>query len=49
MVEFSMNLEGSSGGSEGKASAYNEGDHGLIPCHEDSLEKEMASHSSTFA
>ena len=49
MVEFSMNPAGSSGGSEGKASACNEGDQGSILCWEDSLEKEMASHSSTLA
>ena len=37
------------GGSEGKASAYNVGDPGLILGWEDSLEKEMATHSSTLA
>ena len=34
------------GGSEGKESAYNEGDPGLIMGREDPLEKEMATHSS---
>ena len=37
------------GGSEGKASVYNAGDLGLIPGREDSLENEMAIHSSTLA
>ena len=37
------------GGSDGKASACNVGDPGLIPGLEDSLEKEMAIHSSTLA
>ena len=37
------------GGSDGKASAHNEGDLGLIPGSGRSLEKEMASHSSTVA
>ena len=37
------------GGSEGKASVYNEGDSGSIPELEDPLEKEMAAHSSTLA
>ena len=36
-------------GSNGKASAYNAGDPGLIPGQEDPLEKEMATHSSTLA
>ena len=48
MVDFSVNLAGSSGGSEGKASACNEGDQGSILCREDSLEKEI-SHSSLLA
>ena len=34
------------GSSNGKASAYNAGDVGLIPGLEDPLEKEMATHSS---
>ena len=37
------------GGSDGKESAYNAGDPGLIPGSEDLLEKEMATHSSTRA
>ena len=37
------------GGSDGKASVYNAGDLGSIPCWEDLLEKEMAIHSSTIA
>ena len=37
------------GGSDGKASAYSVGDLGLIPGSGSSLEKEMATHSSTFA
>ena len=37
------------GGSDGKASVYNVGDLGLIPGLGSSLEKEMATHSSTRA
>ena len=37
------------GGSDGKASACNVGDPGLIPGQEDPLEKEMATHSSVLA
>ena len=37
------------GGSDGKASAYNAGDPGLIPGSGRSLEKEMATHSSSLA
>ena len=37
------------GGSDGKASAYNVGDLGLIPGSGRPLEKEMATHSSTLA
>ena len=37
------------GGSDGKASACNAGDPGSIPGSEDTLEKEMAIHSSTLA
>ena len=37
------------GGSDGKASACNVGDPGSIPGLERSLEKEMVTHSSTFA
>ena len=36
-------------GSDSKASAYNAGDPGSIPCLEDPLEKEMATHSSVLA
>ena len=36
-------------GSDGKASVYNVRDLGSIPGLEDSLEKEMATHSSTLA
>ena len=36
-------------GSDGKTSVYNVGDLGSIPGREDSLEKEMATHSSTLA
>jgi len=37
------------GGSDGKASIKNVGDLGLIPGLGSSLEKEMATHSSTLA
>ena len=37
------------GGSDGKASVYNVGDLGSIPESGSSLEKEMATHSSTLA
>ena len=37
------------GGSDGKESACNAGDLGLIPGQEDPLEKEMATHSSILA
>ena len=37
------------GGSDGKESACNAGDLGLIPGSERSLEKEMATHSSILA
>ena len=37
------------GGSDGKASVYNVGDLGSIPGLASSLEKEMATHSSTLA
>ena len=37
------------GGSDGKASVYDVGDLGLIPGLGSSLEKEMATHSSTLA
>ena len=37
------------GGSDGKASVYNAGDLGSIPGSGSSLEKEMATHSSTLA
>ena len=37
------------GGSDGKESAHNAGDWGLIPGSEDTLEKGMATHSSILA
>ena len=37
------------GGSDAKTSVYNAGDLGSIPGSDDSLEKEMATHSSTLA
>ena len=37
------------GGSDSKASVYNVGDLGSIPGSGSSLEKEMATHSSTLA
>ena len=37
------------GGSDGKESASNVGDPGLIPGWDDPLEKEMATHSSILA
>ena len=37
------------GGSDAKTCVYNEGDLGSIPGSDDSLEKEMATHSSTLA
>ena len=37
------------GGSDGKVSVYNVGDLGSIPESGSSLEKEMATHSSTLA
>ena len=37
------------GGSDGKASAYNEGGPGSVPGLEEPLEKEMATHSSILA
>ena len=37
------------GGSDGKASAYNVGDPGLIPVWGRSLEEEISTHSSIFA
>ena len=37
------------GGSDGKASAYNEGDYVRSLGREDPLEKELATHSSTLA
>ena len=36
------------GGSDGKASACNARDPGLIPGREDPLEKEMVTHSNTL-
>ena len=43
-----MHLMGFSGVSDGKESACNAGDPGLIPGWEDLLEKEIANHSSIF-
>ena len=37
------------GGSDGKASVYSVGDLGLIPGSRSSMEKKMATHSSTLA
>ena len=45
----SVALMGFPDGSDGKASAYNAGDLGSIPGLGRSLEKEMATHSSTIA
>ena len=42
-------MMGFSGGSDGKESACNAGDLGLIPGSEDPLEMGMATHSSTLA
>ena len=41
--------KGFSGGSDGKASAYNSGDPGSNPGGDDLLEKEMATHSNIFS
>ena len=50
MVSFlSYIREGFPGGSNGKESALNEGDSGLIPGLGRSLEKGMAAHSSILA
>ena len=46
---FSSVLTDFPGGSDGKASAYDAGDLGLILGWEDPLEKEMATHSSILA
>ena len=47
---FGGYLLGFPGGSDGKPSARNAGDPGLIPgSGRDPLEKEMATHSSTLA
>ena len=43
------NILGFPGGSDNKASAYNAGNLGSIPASGRSLEKEMATHSSTLA
>ena len=47
--ENTFDTRGFPGGSDGKASSCNAGDPGLIPGSERSLEKEMATHSSTLA
>ena len=44
-----MSKQGFSGGSKGKESACNAGDLVRSPSQEDSLEKEMATHSSILA
>ena len=44
-----LHKQGFPGGSDGKASAYNEGDPGLIPGSGRSLEKEMETHSCILA
>ena len=48
-LQSNNQLQGFPGGSEIKASAWNEGDPGSILGREDPLEKEMATHSSTLA
>ena len=45
---ISLNQQGFPGGSDGKQSAHNAGDQGSIPGSGRSLEKEMATHSSTL-
>ena len=42
-------MQGFPGGSDGKESASNSGDPGLIPGLEDPLKKEMATQSSVLA
>ena len=42
-------MQRSKGGSDGKVSVHNVGDLGSIPRSGSSLEKEMATHSSTLA
>ena len=42
-------ISGFPGGSDGKESASNVGDSGLIPGWDDPLEKEMATHASILA
>ena len=49
LICISLMINNFPGGLDGKASAYNAGDLGLIPGQEDPLEKEMAIHSSTLA
>ena len=49
LKEVTIIFIGFPGGSDGKASACNAGDPGLIPELGISLEKEMATHSSTLA
>ena len=48
-LDLSTSLKGFPGGSAVKASAWNAGDLGSIPGSGRSLEKEMATHSSTLA
>ena len=49
LKEVTIIFTGFPGGSDGKASARNVGDPGSIPELGRSLEKEMATHSSTLA
>ena len=49
MTPLIVSAQGFPSGSDGKVSAGNEGDSGLILGWEDPLEEEMATHSSTLA
>ena len=51
LIHYSVlvNKQGFPGGSDGKESACNARDSGLIPGSGDALEKRMATHSSIFA
>ena len=46
--QASLTLLTKGGGSDGKVAAYNSGDLGSIPGLGNTLEKEMATHSSTL-
>ena len=48
ILRINMHIVDFPGGSDGKVSVYNAGDPGLIPGSGRSLEKEMATHSSTI-